>query len=99
MSAHLVTIEQEKQLRKLSTRLRKFMPPYTVKLILVPAFGGLPGGISMTARTWPLYAKLVRIVKRIIPEFEGALKEKGVGWHYLDKTPYYHTEFTYFIKK
>ena len=95
----MITQEQEKQLRKLSTRLRKWMHPYTVKLLQVPALGGLPGGISLTARTWPQFAKLVGLVKRIVPEFNGKLKENGVGWHYLDKTPYYYTEFTYFIKK
>ena len=99
MSAHMVTLEQEKQLRKLSTRLRKWMHPYTVKLLQVPALGGLPGGMSLTARTWPQFSKLVGLVKRIVPEFNGKLKENGVGWHYLDKTPYYYTEFTYFIKK
>ena len=95
----MITQEQEKQLRKLSTRLRKWMHPYTVKLLQVPAFGGLPGDVSLTASTWPMLAKLVRMVKRIVPEFNGELKENGVGWHYLDKTPYYYTEFTYFIKK
>ena len=95
----MVTLEQEKQLRKLSTRLRKWMHPYTVKLLQVPALGGLPGGISLTARTWPQFSKLVKLVKRIVPEFNGKLKEHGLGWHYLDKTPYYHTFFTYFIKK
>lgn len=99
MSAHMVTLEQEKSLRKLAKRLRKWTEPYTVKLLQVPAFRGLPGGISLTARTWPQFSKLVGLVKRIVPEFNGKLKEHGVGWHYLDKTPYYYTEFTYFIKK
>lgn len=99
MSAHTITLEQEKQLRKLAKRLRNWTGEYTVKLLQVPALGGLPGGISLTARTWPLFSKLVGLVKRIVPEFNGKLKEHGVGWHYLDKTPYYHTDFTYFIKK
>ena len=92
MSAHLITPEQEQQLRKLARRVRK---DYVAKVLMVPARPGIPGDVSLTAGSWQVFARLVRMVKRIVPEYRGELKEHGKGWHYLDKSPYYYGELFY----
>lgn len=91
--AAILNAEQEHKLRKLAARLRKWTGSYTVKLLLVPARPGIPGEASLAASSWPLFSRLVGMVKRIVPEFKGTLREHGLGWHYLDKTPYYYSSF------
>lgn len=92
MSTHILTTEQEAKLRKLARRVRK---PYVAKVLMVPARTGIPGDVTLTTGSWQVFAKLVRMVKRIVPEYRGELKEHGKGWHYLDKSPYYYGEFFY----
>lgn len=94
MSTHILTSDQEAKLRKLARRVRK---PYVAKVLMVPARSGMRGDVTLTAGSWQIFAKLVRMVKRVVPEFKGELKEHGTGWHYLDKSPYYYGEF-FFLK-
>lgn len=95
----MITKEQERRLRRLNDRLHRWVRPYTVKMLLVPAHNELPGEVSLTADSFPHFSRLVGLVKRIVPEFKGALLEQGMGWHYGDMTPYYYSEFTYFLEK
>lgn len=92
MSTHILTTEQEAKLHKLARRVRK---DYVAKVLIVPARTGIPGYVTLTAGSWQVFAKLVRMVKRVVPEYRGELKEHGNGWHYLDKSPYYYGEFFY----
>ena len=99
MSAHIISREQEKKLRKLSNRLKPFGLAYIAKMLWVPALKGIPGNVTITAAKWNDFSRLVRMVKRIVPEYRGELKEKGYGWHYLDRTPYYYGEFFYLLNE
>lgn len=99
MSTHIISREQEKKLRKLNNRLRPFSKAYIVKLLWVPYRVGIPGDVTLTAANWNDFSRLVRMVKRIVPEYRGELKEKGHGWHYLDRTPYYYGEFFYLLNE
>lgn len=92
MSTHILSEVQEAKLQKLARRVRK---DYVAKVLLVPARAGIPGDVTLTAGSWQVFAKLVRMVKRIVPEYRGELKEHGKGWHYLDKSPYYYGELFY----
>ena len=95
MSSYIIKSAQEEKLRKLARRVRR---DYVSKILIVPALKGIPGDVSITAGSWKVFAKLVRMVKRIIPEFLGSLKEHGHGWHYCDKSPYYYTDFVFFVE-
>lgn len=99
MSTHIITKEQERKLRKLSNRLKPFARAYIVKLLWVPCRDYAPGDVTLTASKWQDFSRLVRMVKRIVPEYNGTLKEKGYGWHYLDRTPYYYGEMFYLLNK
>lgn len=92
MSTHILTTEQEAKLNKLARRVRK---PYVAKVLIVPARPGIPGNVTLTAGSFLMFSRLVRMVKRIVPEYRGELREHGTGWHYMDKSPYYYGEFFY----
>lgn len=97
MSTHFLTPEQVSKLRRLARRVKT---PYVAKIVHTPGAGHyFPGLVSVTARNWKVYVRLVNLIKRIVPEFCGELKpEHGTGWHYGDRTPYYFSQLCYFTK-
>lgn len=93
MSLHFVSAKIVADLRKMERRIRRFCTePYTAKMLFVPCSTYVPGDITITARNAQVYARLVRMVKRIIPEVKIKF-EHGYGWHYLDRTEYHSGNF------
>jgi hypothetical protein len=67
----------------------------TVRVIYMPSYNNVvPGDLAITASTKENYERLLRMVHRIIPDVKPAY-EHGVGWHYMDRTPYFHGSFSF----
>lgn len=95
-----ITPTQSRQFRKLADRVRKLRQcRCTVKVIYVPSYNNVvPGDVAITASTKENYKRLLRMVHRIVPDVK-PVYEHGVGWHYMDKTPYFHGSFSFMIEK
>lgn len=93
-----ITRKQELALLKLAARVRKVRMhegnEYAVRVLMVPQWRTVPGTVSLTAGSAELYERLVRVLKRILPDVKLHF-EHGTGWHYLDRTPYFYGEFSY----
>jgi hypothetical protein len=94
-----LTREQSYKLRRLTDRIRKLRQcRLTVKVTYVPSYNNVvPGELAITASTKENYERLLRMVHRIVPDVKPAY-EHGVGWHYMDKTPYHYGAFSFLIK-
>lgn len=67
----------------------------TVRVIYVPPYNNVvPGTVTITASTKDNYERLLRMVRRIVPDVKMSY-EHGCGWHWMDRTPYFHGEFTF----
>lgn len=95
-----VTKEQKRALLKLAERVRRAcLHKYTAKVIFVPPVGhAVPGCVAITASEMEIYQRLLRMVQRIVPGLNKLDVEHGVGWHWLDRTPYYYSEFSFRVK-
>ena len=93
-----ITRKQELALMRLSARVRKVRMregnEYAVRMLIVPQWRSVPGTVSITAGSAETYERLVRMVKRLVPEVRLAF-EHGTGWHYMDRTPYFYGDFSY----
>lgn len=91
-----ITPTQSYRLKRLANRvgiLRKCR--CTVKITYVPPYNNVvPGEVSITASTKENYERLLRIVRRIVPNIKPQY-EHDVGWHYMDRTPYYYGDFSF----
>ena len=94
-----ITPTQSRQLKRFSDRVRKLRQcRLTVKVTYVPSYNNVvPGELAITASTKENYERLLRMVHRIVPDVKPAY-EHGVGWHYMDKTPYHYGAFSFLIK-
>ena len=93
-----LTREQSRALKRLAKRIYDIRQAQcTVRVIYVPPYNNVvPGAVTITASTKENYERLLRMVRRIVPEVKMAY-EHGVGWHWMDRTPYYHGEFTFML--
>lgn len=91
-----LTHEQSYKLRKLADRVHKQRQNRcTVKVIYVPPYNNVvPGDVAITANTKENYERLLRMVRRIVPDVKLSY-EHGVGWHYMDRTPYHYGAFSF----
>ena len=94
-----LTPTQSKQLKRFAQRIHKLRQSrLTVKASYVPSYNNVvPGEISITASSKENYERLMRMVHRIVSDVKPAY-EHGVGWHYMDKTPYHYGAFSFLIK-
>lgn len=95
-----ITKTQARQLRRLADRVRKMRQcRLTVRVIYVPSYNNVvPGDLAITASTKKNYERLQRMVHRIVPNVKLAY-EHGIGWHYMDRTPYFHGCFSFMPEK
>lgn len=91
-----LTREQSRALKRLAKRIYDIRQAQcTVRVIYVPPYNNVvPGAVTITASTKENYERLLRMVRRIVPEVKMAY-EHGVGWHWMDRTPYFHGEFSF----
>ncbi len=91
-----LTPTQSKQLNRFAQRIHKLRQSrLTVKAIYVPPYRSVvPGDMEITASTKENYHRLLRMLHRIVPDAK-LTYEHGVGWHYLDRTPYYYGKFSF----
>ena len=83
-----LTREQSRALKRLAKRIYDIRQAQcTVRVIYVPPYNNVvPGAVTITASTKENYERLLRMVRRIVPEVKMAY-EHGVGWHWMDRTP------------
>lgn len=91
----IITQKQHRALKRLKERVQG--ERYKLKLVLVYATALMPGYFSITARTPELYAKAVKLARRIIPEVQLSY-ETGCGWHTGDRTEYHFGSFDYMVE-
>lgn len=91
----IITPTQNKALSRLKKRIRG--EQYKLKLVLVYATSLMPGYFSITARTPELYAKMLKLLRRVLPNVQPAY-ETGRGWHTGDRTEYHFGSFDFFVQ-
>lgn len=87
---------QTRALKRLSKRIWTLRQAQcTVRVHYVPPYNNVvPGELTITASTKQNYERLLRMVHRVVPDVKMAY-EHGVGWHWMDRTPYFHGEFSF----
>lgn len=95
-----LTREQSYKLRRLAERVARFCKEkYTVKLLHVQPWKNIcPGHVEIITRTKDTYERMLRILENVVPGVKLAY-ERGLGWHYLDKTEYHYGFIGYIIER
>lgn len=98
MSLLLISSKQNAALQKMQRRVKAACrEPYTVKVTYSPAYKNTtPGEFTLLASNSAVFARLVRMMKRIVPEAKLNV-EHGYGWHCLDRTPYHYTDVAFLV--
>lgn len=92
---HFLTEKQEAMLHRLARRVRR--EEYKQRLAFVPQHGKtLPGCVSICANSQQLYGKLMKLLRRVVPDVKLSF-ESGRGWHTGDHTQYYYGHFYYVV--
>lgn len=92
---HFLTEKQEAMLHRLARRVRR--EEYKQRLAFVPQHGmTLPGWVSICANSQQLYGKLMKLLRRVVPDVKLSF-ESGRGWHTGDDTQYYYGSFRYVV--
>jgi hypothetical protein len=90
----IISQEQHKALKRLKERVQG--KKYELRIVLVHATALMPGYCSVTTRTPELYDRVVKLVRRILPEVQLSY-ETGIGWHTGDRTQYHFGSFDYML--
>ena len=98
MSLHIITAKQNEALQKMQRRIKaSCREPYTVSVTYTPTYKNTaPGEITLLASNSAVFSRLVRMLKRIVPEAKLKV-EHGYGWHYLDRTPYHYADVDFLL--
>ena len=92
---HFLTEKQQTMLHRLARRVRR--EEYKQRLAFVPQHGEKsPGYVSICANSQQLYDKLMKLLRRIVPDVKLRF-ESGRGWHTGDHAPYYYGSFYYIV--
>lgn len=92
---HFLTEKQEVMLHRLARRVRS--EEYKQRLAFVQQHGKmLPGCVSICANSQQLYGKLMKLLRRVVPDVKLSF-ESGRGWHTGDDTQYYYGHFYYVV--
>lgn len=91
----IINEKQHRALKRLKERVQG--EQYKLKLVLVYATPLMPGYFSITTQTPELYAKVVKLVRRIMPEAQLSY-ESGYGWHSGDRTEYHFGSVDYMVE-
>lgn len=93
-----ISPEQARKLKTLAQRVKAACTePYTADLHFIPYRDGSFGSLSITARSSAVYARLLRMAKRILPEAKTPM-EYGYGWNSHDRTPYHHSLINFIVR-
>lgn len=82
-------------LHRLARRVRR--EAYKQRLAFVPQLGeNFPGYVGICANSQQLYGKLMKLLRRVVPDVKLRF-ESGRGWHTGDDTQYYYGSFRYIV--